>query len=72
MLEGKRIGAIRRLVIEKVSGRVVYADMTFGGLLGIGAHLGLPPWCGGGRSEYHAAARVMIASMLARASAGVR
>ena len=34
--------------------------------------LGLPSWCGGGRSEDHAAARVVIASMLARASTGVR
>ena len=34
--------------------------------------LGLPPWCGGVRSEYHAAARIVTASMLARASAGVR
>src|SRR4051794_34537841 len=34
--------------------------------------LGLPPWCGGDRSEYHAAARMVIASMLARASTGVR
>ena len=35
-------------------------------------HLGLPPWCGGGRSEYHAALRMVIASMLARASTGVQ
>jgi transposase len=34
--------------------------------------LGLPPWCGGVRSEYQAAARKVTASMLARASAGVR
>jgi len=34
--------------------------------------LGLPPWCGGVRSEYQAAARKVIPSMLARASAGVR
>ena len=34
--------------------------------------MGLPPWCGGGRSEYQAAFRMVIASMLARASAGVR
>ncbi len=34
--------------------------------------VGLPPWCGGGRSEYQAAFRMVIASMLARASAGVR
>src|SRR3712207_4117041 len=34
--------------------------------------VGLPPWCGGGRSEYHAAARMVMASMLARASTGVQ
>ena len=34
--------------------------------------LGLPPWCGGVRSDYQAAARIVIAPMLARASAGVR
>src|SRR3954467_12263178 len=32
---------------------------------------GLPPWRGGGRAERHAAARMVIPSMLARASAGV-
>ena len=31
-----------------------------------------PPWSGGVRSERHAAARMAIPSMLARASAGVR
>ena len=31
-----------------------------------------PPWSGGVRSERHAAARMVIPSMLARASAGVR
>src|SRR5215216_1245272 len=36
------------------------------------AVMGLPPWCGGMRSEYHAATRIVTASMLARASAGVR
>ena len=34
--------------------------------------VGLPPWCGGVRSEYQVAARKVTASMLARASAGVR
>src|SRR5215212_3017467 len=36
------------------------------------AIMGLPPWCGGGRSEDHAAARIVMASMLARASTGVQ
>src|SRR5215212_9448924 len=34
--------------------------------------IGPPPWCGGGRSEDHAAARIVMASMLARASTGVQ
>lgn len=35
-LSGKDIGTIKRLVIDKVSGRVVYAVATFGGFLGLG------------------------------------
>ena len=42
--QGKRIGTIRHLVIEKVSGRVVYVVMTFGGLFGIRAHPHMIPW----------------------------
>ena len=41
---GKPIGTIRHLIIEKVSGRVVYAVMTFGGFLGIRAHPHTIPW----------------------------
>jgi len=37
-LRGHRIGAIKRLLIEKVSGRVIYVDVTFGGFLGVGVH----------------------------------
>ena len=36
------------------------------------AMVDFPPWSGGVRSERHAAARMVIPSMLARASAGVR
>jgi hypothetical protein len=36
------------------------------------ADLDFPPWSGGVRSERHAAERMVIPSMLARASAGVR
>jgi PRC-barrel domain len=35
-VNGKPIGSIKRLVIEKVSGRVVYAVTSFGGFLGLG------------------------------------
>jgi hypothetical protein len=38
------IGTIKRLLIEKVSGRVLYVDVTFGGFLGIGAHHHTIPW----------------------------
>ena len=33
-----QIGTIKRLLIEKISGRVLYVDVTFGGFLGIGTH----------------------------------
>jgi len=41
---GKRIGTIKRLVIEKVSGHVVYAVTAFGGFLGLGAEIHTIPW----------------------------
>jgi len=41
---GNRIGTIKRLLIEKVSGHVVYVDVTFGGFLGIGVHHHTVPW----------------------------
>ena len=33
---GNNIGSIKRLMIEKISGRVAYAMMSFGGFLGYG------------------------------------
>src|ERR1700720_3984835 len=41
---GKRIGKIERLMIDKLSGKVVYAVMRFGGFLGIGADHYPIPW----------------------------
>ena len=41
---GKRIGTNKRLLIEKVSGRVLYVDITFGGFLGLGTHHHTIPW----------------------------
>ena len=42
--KGNRIGEIDHLMIDKVSGRVVYAVLSFGGLLGVG-HKHFPlPW----------------------------
>jgi sporulation protein YlmC with PRC-barrel domain len=42
--DGKHIGTIDHLVIEKVNGRVVYAVMRFGGFLGVGGHQYTVPW----------------------------
>ena len=42
--DGTQIGTIKRLLIEKMSGRVVHADVTFGGFLGIGVHHRTIPW----------------------------
>lgn len=39
-----QIGTIKRLLIEKVSGRVSFVDVTFGGFLGIGSHHVTIPW----------------------------
>jgi hypothetical protein len=41
---GKAVGTIKRVMIEKLSGRVAYAVMQFGGLLGIGADECAVPW----------------------------
>src|SRR5215212_1651246 len=41
---GKRIGSIKRLVIEKISGHVVYAVTRFGGFLGVGSEAHTIPW----------------------------
>ncbi|MCG7392300.1 PRC-barrel domain-containing protein [Microvirga sp. ACRRW] len=40
----EQIGTIKRLIIEKASGRVLYVDVTFGGLFGMGAHHHTIPW----------------------------
>ena len=41
---GKQIGTIKRLVIEKVSGHVAYAVTSFGGFLGVGSETHTIPW----------------------------
>ena len=41
--EGKKIGTIERLMIDKLSGHVAYAILSFGGILGMGQkHLPVP------------------------------
>lgn len=43
-LAGDRIGHIEDLSIDKVSGQVVYALLSFGGFLGIGERFHPLPW----------------------------
>src|SRR4051795_12547318 len=41
---GNNIGSIKRLMIDKVSGKVAYAVLSFGGFLGMGADEFTVPW----------------------------
>lgn len=41
---GEKLGSVRKVMIDKVSGRVAYADMAFGGFLGIGDRYHPLPW----------------------------
>jgi hypothetical protein len=41
---GNKIGSIKRLMIEKIGGRVAYAVMSFGGFLGMGEEEHTIPW----------------------------
>jgi hypothetical protein len=58
-LKGESLGSIKRLMIEKMSGKVAYAVMSFGGFLGMGEDEYTVPWnkltydtdLGGYRSE---------------------
>lgn len=43
-LDGDRVGTIDRIMIDKQSGKVAYAVMTFGGMLGIGGAERPVPW----------------------------
>ncbi|MCP8939079.1 PRC-barrel domain-containing protein [Alsobacter sp. SYSU M60028] len=42
--DGTSIGSIKRLMIDKVSGKVAYAVMGFGGFLGMGEEEYTVPW----------------------------
>jgi sporulation protein YlmC with PRC-barrel domain len=42
--QGEHLGHIEDVMIHKVSGRVAYAIMSFGGFLGIGAKYHPVPW----------------------------
>jgi|SRR5579883_2180642 len=41
---GNGIGSVKRLMIEKVSGRVAYAVLSFGGFMGLGDQEYPIPW----------------------------
>jgi hypothetical protein len=41
---GDRIGHIERLMIDKITGKVSYAVLSFGGFLGVGTSLLPLPW----------------------------
>jgi len=43
---GEKIGQIERIMLEKVSGKVGYAVMSFGGFLGLGRQHYPVPWSG--------------------------
>ena len=43
-LDGHHIGSIERVMLDKRSGKVAYAVMSFGGFLGIGADYYPLPW----------------------------
>jgi hypothetical protein len=43
-LNGKHLGTIKRVMIDKQSGHVAYAVMSFGGLLGFGNNYYPIPW----------------------------
>jgi sporulation protein YlmC with PRC-barrel domain len=42
--DGKKIGSIERVMIDKISGKVAYAVMSFGGFLGMGEDYYPVPW----------------------------
>src|SRR3954449_4942670 len=41
---GDRVGQIERIMIDKISGKVAYAVMSFGGFMGIGEDYYPLPW----------------------------
>jgi PRC-barrel domain len=43
-LQGEKLGTVDDIMIDKVSGKAIYALMSFGGFLGIGAKYHPLPW----------------------------
>jgi sporulation protein YlmC with PRC-barrel domain len=42
--DGEKIGSIEHLMIDKISGKVAYAVLTFGGFMGFGEDFYPIPW----------------------------
>jgi len=42
--DGTKVGTVERLMIDKTSGKVAYAVLTFGGFMGVGAKHIPVPW----------------------------
>jgi hypothetical protein len=42
--QGNNLGSIKRIMIDKISGQVAYAMMSFGGFLGMGTEEHAIPW----------------------------
>jgi hypothetical protein len=42
--QGNNIGSIKRIMIDKISGQVAYAVLSFGGFLGMGTQEHSIPW----------------------------
>lgn len=43
-LQGKHLGEVETVMIDKLSGKVAYAVVAFGGFLGLGEHRRALPW----------------------------
>lgn len=43
-MAGEKVGTIRNVMIDKLSGKVVFATMAFGGVLGMGQKYHALPW----------------------------
>ena len=43
-IKGDKIGSIKNVMIDKISGKVVYASLAFGGVLGMGQKYHALPW----------------------------
>jgi hypothetical protein len=43
-MDGRKIGSVQRVMIDKVSGKIAYAVLSFGGFLGMGEEYFPMPW----------------------------